>query len=65
MADLNDVLFNAIKTNTGDDIRPEVQPENDNELLKAMFHFMTIMLKRMTDSSEITKPVTEVVPFVS
>ena len=65
MPDLNDVLFEAIKTNTGDDIRPEIQPENDSELLRAMLHFLTVMLKRMTDEPEITKPVTEVVPFVS
>ena len=74
MADLNDALFDAIKRSTGDELKPEIKVSSDNELLKAMLSFMTVMLKRILDSEEnseeqkgadITQPITSVVPFVS
>ena len=64
MPDLNDVLFDAIRTSTGDDVRPEVQSDTDNDLLKAMLHFLTVMLERVTNKSDIST-TTGVVPFVS
>ena len=68
MADFNDVLFDAIQKNTGDDIRPVIQPNDDKELLRAILNLLTIMVRRMVDEpevAEITQPITEVVPFVS
>ena len=62
MPDFNDVLFAAIKKNTGDDLEPLVEVEGDDELLESMLHFLTVMLKRMKDKG---KTVETVVPFVS
>ena len=68
MADFNDVLFDAIQKNTGDDIRPVVQPNDDKELLRAILSLLTTVVRKMVDEpevAEITKPITEVVPLVS
>lgn len=66
MSDLNEALFNVIERQTGDDIRPVIHPKDDNELLKAILHLLTIMVKRMVDEpgAESTRE-TGVVPFVS
>ncbi len=68
MADLNDALFSAIERQTGDDIRPVVEPKEDNEMLKAILHLLTIMVKRMVDepgTPSTTDVENKVVPFVS
>ena len=61
--DLNDVLFNAIEKSTGDKIRPEVQLDDNNELLKAVLGLLTVVLKKMVDTPSET--LNEVTPFVS
>lgn len=66
MADLSEALFSVIERETGDDIRPVIQPKDDSELLKAILHVLTIMVKRMVDEkgTQSTQEI-GVVPFVS
>jgi len=60
--DFNDSIFEAIKKSTGDDLETVDSPETDNEMLKAIMHLLTLVLKKMVNE----KPhIEEVVPFVS